>query len=115
MYLLSKQSSDKSSIYGYGFGRRKKDIKQNFPAVRHQFSVFYNKLMNRDGAVVRAIDSVHVISGLSLLLVLVPALLIFLRLLRFSSLHQNEHSQIPIQPGNSGWKSHSVEPTEIPF
>ena len=30
-------------------------------------------------------------------------------------LHKNQHSQIAIWPGNSGWKSHSVETTEIPI
>ena len=29
--------------------------------------------------------------------------------LRFFSLHKNQHFQIPIRPGNSGWKSYPVE------
>ena len=40
-----------------------------------------------------------VICGLSLLLVLVLAPRVFLRVLRFSSLHKNQHFQIPIRPG----------------
>ena len=77
------------------------------------------------GAVVRALAShqcgpgsipgLGVICGLSLLLVLVPAPRVFLRVLRFSSLHKNQHFQIPIRPGNSGEKSHSVDSTEIPI
>ena len=80
---------------------------------------------SRDGAVVRAlashqcgpgsIPSLGVICGLNLLLVLVPAPRVFLRVLRFSSLHKNQHFQIPIRPGNSGEKSHSVDSTEIPI
>ena len=54
------------------------------------------------------------ICGLSLLLVLVPAPRVFLRILRFSSLHKNQHFQIQIRPGNSGEKSHLVDSTEIP-
>ena len=81
---------------------------------------------SRDGAVVRtltshrcglgSIPSVDIICGLSLLLVLVPAPRVFLRELRFSSLHENKPSQIPIQPGNtvderdSQWK-----PLKFPF
>ena len=55
----------------------------------------------RDGAVVRAlaahccgpgsIPGPGVTCGLSLLLVLVPAPRVLLRVLRFSSLHKNEH------------------------
>ena len=41
-------------------------------------------------------------SGLSLLLVLVPAPRVFLRVLRFSSLHKNQHFQIPIRSGIRG-------------
>ena len=54
-----------------------------------------------DGAVVRALAShqcgpgsipgLGVICGLSLLLILVPAPRVFLRVLRFSSLHKNQH------------------------
>ena len=44
-----------------------------------------------------------------LLLVLVPAPRVFLRVLWFSSLHKNQHFQIPIGPGNSGEKSHPVD------
>ena len=62
-----------------------------------------------------SIPSLSVICGLSLLLVLVPALRVFLRVLWFSSLHKNQHFQIPIQPGNSGEKSHSVDSHEIPI
>ena len=82
-------------------------------------------LGSRDGAVVRALTShqcrpvsipgLGVMSGLSLLLVLVPAPRVFLRVLRFSSLHKNQHFQIPIRPGNSREKSHSVDSTEIPI
>ena len=43
-----------------------------------------------------------VICGLSLLLVLVPVLRVFLRVLRFSSLHKNQHFQIPIRSGIRG-------------
>ena len=60
----------------------------------------------RDGAVVRAlafhqcgpgsIPGPGVICGLTLLLVLVLAPRVFLRVLRFSSLHKNQHFQIPI-------------------
>ena len=56
-------------------------------------------IRSRDGAVVRALAShqcgpgsipgLGVICGLSLLLVLVPAPRVFLRVLRFSSLHKN--------------------------
>ena len=80
---------------------------------------------SRDGAVVRALAShqcdpcsipcLSVICGLSLLLVLVPALRVFLQVLRFSSLCKNQHFQIPIRPGSSGVKSHSVDSTEIPI
>ena len=59
---------------------------------------------SRDGAVVRALAShkcgrgsipgLGVICELGLLLVLVPAPRIFLRVLRFSSLHETEHFQI---------------------
>ena len=41
----------------------------------------------------------HNLCGLSLLLVLVLAPRVFLRVLRFSSLHKNQHFQIPIRPG----------------
>ena len=67
---------------------------------------------SRDGAVVRALASHQsgpgsipgpgVICGLSLLLVLVLALRVFLRVLRFSSLHKNQHFQIPIRSGIQG-------------
>ena len=40
-----------------------------------------------------------VICGLSLLLVLVLAPRVFLRVLRFSSLHKNQHFQVPVRPG----------------
>ena len=43
-----------------------------------------------------------VICGLSLLLVLVPVPRVFLRVLRFSSLHKNQHFQIPIRSGIRG-------------
>ena len=39
-----------------------------------------------------------VLCGLSLLLVLVLAPKVFLRVLRFSALHENQHFQIPIPP-----------------
>ena len=80
---------------------------------------------SRDGAVVRALAShqcgpgsipgLGVICGLSLLLVLVPAPRVFLRVLRFSSLHKNQRFQIPIRPGNSGEKSHSVDSLKFLF
>ena len=67
---------------------------------------------SRDGAVVRALASHQcgpgsipgpgVICGLSLLLVLVPAPRVFLRVLRFSSLHKNQHFQIPIRSAIRG-------------
>ena len=60
-----------------------------------------------------SIPGLGVICGLSLLLVLVPAPRVFLRVLRFSSLHKDQHFQIPIRPGNSGEKSHPVDSTEI--
>ena len=63
---------------------------------------------SRDGAVVRALASHHygpgsipgpgVTCGLSLLLVLVPAPRVFLRVLRFSSLHKNQHSKFQFDP-----------------
>ena len=43
-----------------------------------------------------------VICGLCLLLVLVPAPRVFLRVLRFSSLHKNQQLQIPIRSGIRG-------------
>ena len=68
---------------------------------------------SRDGAVVEhllptqashqcgpgSILGLGVICGLSLLLVLVSAPRVFLRVLRFSSLHKNQHFQIPIRSG----------------
>ena len=72
---------------------------------------------NRDCAVVRPLASHQcvpgwipgpgVICGLSLLLVLVPAPRVFLRVLRFSSLHKNQHFLILIRSGNSGWRATS--------
>ena len=62
-----------------------------------------------------SIPGLGVICGWSLLLVLVPAPRVFLPVLRFSSLHKNQHFQIPIRPGNSGKKSHSMDSTEIPI
>ena len=77
----------------------------------------------RNGAVMRALIShqcgqglipgLNVTCGLSLLLVLIPVPRIFLHVLWFSSLHKNQHFQIPILPGNSGEKSQSVDSTEI--
>ena len=71
-----------------------------------------NSKGSRDGAVVRALASHQcgpgsipgpgAICGLSLLLVLVPAPRVFLRVLRFSSLHKNQHFQIPIRSGIRG-------------
>ena len=72
-----------------------------------------NAILNlRDGTVVRALASnqcgpgsipgLGVICGLSLSLVLVLAPRVFLRVLRFSSLHKNQHFQIPIRPGTHG-------------
>ena len=72
---------------------------------------------SRNGAGMRALAShqcgpgsipgLGVICGLSLLLVLVSAPRVFLQVLRFSSLHKNQHFQIPIRTGNSGEKSHT--------
>ena len=69
-------------------------------------------LGSRDGTVVKAlaphqcgpgsIPGLDVISGLSLLLVLVLAPRVFLRVLRSSSLHKNQHFQIPISSGIRG-------------
>ena len=61
----------------------------------------------RSGEVVRALAPTNVgsnpgddaICGLSLLLVLSFAAKFFLRVLRFSPLHKNQHFQIPIRPG----------------
>jgi len=61
----------------------------------------------RSGEVVRALAPTNVgsnpgddaICGLSLLLVLSVAAKFFLRVLRFSPLHKNQHFQIPIRPG----------------
>ena len=60
------------------------------------------------GAVVRALASHRcdpglipgpgVTCGLSLLLVLVPAPRVFLQVLRFSSLHKNQHSKFQFDP-----------------
>ena len=84
-----------------------------------------SNLWSMDGAVVRALAShqcglglipgLGIICGLSLLLVLIPAPRVFLRALRFPSLHKNQHFQIPIQPRNSGEKSHSMDSTEMPL
>ena len=63
---------------------------------------------SRDGAVVRVLASHRcglgsipgpgITCGLSLLLVLVPAPRVFLRVLRFSSLHKNQHSKFQFDP-----------------
>ena len=92
---------------------------------QQEWATFFCQWLSRDGAVVRALAShqcgpgsipgLGVICGLSLLLVLVPAPRVFLRVLRFFSLHKNQHFQIPIRPGNSGEKSHPVDSTEIPI
>ena len=86
---------------------------------------YFIPMGSRDGAVVRALAShqcgpgsipgLGVICGLGLSLVLVPAPRVFIRVLRLSSLHKNQHFQIPIRPGNSGEKSHCVDSTEIPI
>ena len=67
-----------------------------------------DQLGSRDGAVMRALASHQCgslvrfrpgdICGLSLLLILVLAPWVFLRVFRFSSLHKNQHLQIPIRP-----------------
>ena len=72
----------------------------------------------RDGAVMRAlvfhqcgpgsIPGPGVICGLSLLLVLVLAQRVFLRVLPFSSLHKNQHFQIPIRPGRRAIRETTV-------
>ena len=76
-------------------------------------TIFFENESNgsRDGAVVRALAShqcgpgsilgLGVICGLNLLLVLVPAPRVFLRVLQFSSLHKNQHFQIPCNSTNS--------------
>ena len=97
-------------------------LRYSFSGIRYDKKPYCG---STDGAVVRALAShqcgpgsipgVGVICGLSLLLVLVPAPRVFLRGPRFSSLHKNQHFQIPIRPGNSGEKSHSVDSTEIPI
>ena len=79
---------------------------------------------SRDGAVVRAlashqcgeglIPSLGVICGLSLLLVLVPTPRFFSGYFGFPLSTKTSISKIPIRPGNSGEKSHSVDSTEIP-
>ena len=46
--------------------------------------------------------------GLNLLLVLVLAQGVFLRVLRFSSLHKNQHFQIPIRPGRRAIRKTTV-------
>ena len=48
-----------------------------------------------------SIPGVNALCGLSLLLVFGPAPKVFLRVLWFNFLHKNQHSQIPIGPGNS--------------
>ena len=72
----------------------------------------------RDGAVVTAltfhqyglgsIPGPGVKCGLNLLLVLVLAQGVFLRVLRFSSLHKNQHFQIPIRPGRRAIRETTV-------
>ena len=64
------------------------------------------------GAVVRAFashqcgpGSIPTIRGSSLLLVLVPAPRVFLRVLRFSSLHKNQNFQILVRSGNTGQRT----------
>ena len=86
-------------------------FKDNFVTIFSNHNLFQS-LGSRDGAVVRALASHQcgpgsipgpgVICGLSLLLVLVPAPRVFLRVLRFSSLHKNQHFQIPIRSGIRG-------------
>ena len=56
----------------------------------------------RDRAVVRALASHQCGPGMSLLLVLVFAPRVYLRILRFSSLHWNQDLQILIWPGTHG-------------
>ena len=49
------------------------------------------------------------------LLLLVPVPKVFLRVVRFSSIHQNQHFQIPLRLGNSG-QSDSVDvPLKLPI
>ena len=53
----------------------------------------------RDGAAVRVLTFHQApIPGLSLLLILVPARRAFLRVLRFSSLHKNQHPKFQFYP-----------------
>ena len=68
---------------------------------RFKFNALHESGRSRDGAVVRVLASHRcgpgsipgpgVTCGLSLLLVLIPAPRVFLRVLRFSSLHKNQH------------------------
>ena len=96
-------------------------IRQRLDKPKDQFKAYFLALFSdrdygvgsRDGAVVEhspptqashqcgpgSIPGLGVICGLSLLLVLVPALRVFLRILRFSSLLKNQHFQIPVRPG----------------
>ena len=55
-----------------------------------------------------SIPGPDVICGLSLLLVLVLAPRVFLRVLRFATLHKNQHFQIPIRPGRRAIRETTV-------
>ena len=80
---------------------------------------------SRDGAVVRALVShqcglssipgVDAVCGLSLLLVFIPAPRNFSLGTPIFLPPQKPTFQIPIWPGNNGWKGHSVEANEIPI
>ena len=63
------------------------------------------------------IPGVHdaIICKLSLLLVLVPAVRVFLRVLRFSSIRKNHHFQNSIRPGSSGRAATLDVPLKFPF
>ena len=76
----------------------------SFSVASHENGKVAGKVMegSRDGAVVRALAShrcgpgSNPAPGLSLLLVLVLAPRVFLRVLRFSSLHKNQHAKFQL-------------------
>ena len=90
----------------------------NLGSAESRHSHAHGRLGGRDGAVVRAlafhqcgpgsIPGPGVICGLSLLLVLVLAPRVFLRVLKFSTLHKNQHFPIPIRPGRRAIRETTV-------
>ena len=102
-----KAKGEKCSSHShFGFVFEKSQIVISTPSFSNSpfFKMFFSrkKTGSRDGAVARALASHRcgpagsipgpgVTCGLSLLLVLVPAPRVFLRVLRFSSLHKNQH------------------------